>query len=118
MNVNPKPLLLACACLVGGCAVLSSKEAIVFCQAVDTTTTLHAVDLGAREMNPIVNWLLTNYGSTAFIAAKIAVTLLVVKAYPELSSDLVAVLNGVTCAVAATNARIAGELEKSRQVSE
>jgi hypothetical protein len=118
VNVNPKPLLLACACLLGGCAVLSSKEAIVFCQAADTTTTLHAVDLGAREMNPFVNWLLTNYGSTAFIAAKIAVTLLVVKAYPDLSSDLVAVLNGVTCAVAANNARIAGELEKSRQVSE
>lgn len=113
MNVNPKPLLLACACLLGGgCAVLSSKEAIVFCQAADTTTTLHAVDLGAREMNPFVNWLLTNYGSSAFIAAKIAVTLLVVKAYPDLSSDLVAVLNGVTCAVAANNARIASQVSE------
>jgi hypothetical protein len=40
------------------------------------------------------------------------VTLLVVKAYPDLSSDLVAVLNGLTCALAANNARIA------RQVSE
>ena len=112
MNVNPKPLLVACACLLGGCAVLSSKEAIVFCQAADATTTLHAVDLGAREMNPVVNWLLTNYGSAAFIAAKLAVTLLVVKAYPELSSDLVAVLNGVTCAVAANNARIASQLSE------
>jgi uncharacterized protein DUF5658 len=87
-------------------------------QAADAATTLHAVELGAREMNPFVDWLLTNYGSATFIAAKFAVTLPVVRAYPDLSSDLVAVLNGVTCAVAANNARIAGELEKSRQASE
>jgi len=112
VNVNPKALVLACACLVGGCAVLSSQEAIVFCQAADATTTLHAVNLGAREMNPVVDWMLTNYGATAFIAAKIAVSVLLLKVYPEVSSDLIAVLNGLTCAVAANNARVAGELEK------
>ena len=101
----------ACACLLGGCAVLSSQEAVVFCQAADAVTTLHAVDLGAREANPLVEWLLAEFGPEGFIAAKIGVTLLFLQVYPQVSSDLVTLVNAVTCGVAAHNAWVASEVE-------
>ncbi len=111
--VNQKTLLaLAAAALVGGCAVLESKAAVVGCQTADTVTTLHALDLGAREANPVVEWLLKEFGPGGFIAVKIGVTLLFLQVYPEISSDLVILVNGVTCAVAARNAVIAGKLER------
>ena len=111
--VNQKTILaLAAAALVGGCAVLESKAAVVGCQAADTVTTLHALDLGAREANPVVDRLLKEFGAGGFIAAKIGVTLLFLKVYPDISSDLVILVNGVTCAVAARNAVIAGKLER------
>ena len=99
------------ACLLSGCAVFASKEAVVACQAADAVTTLHAVSIGAREANPIVERLLTEFGPGGFIAAKIGVTLLVLHYYPVLPSGLVIFANGVTCAVAAHNATIAGKLE-------
>jgi hypothetical protein len=102
---------LLCVWLLSGCAVMASKEAVVFCQAADTVTTLHATSLGARELNPFVGWLLETTGPGGFIAAKIAVTLLVVRVHPEMSADLVRLLNGVTCAVAAHNAHVAAKLE-------
>ena len=105
-------LALGLACLLGGCAVLASKEAVVGCQAADAVTTLHALDLGAREVNPVVQYLLTEFGPAGFIAAKIGVTLLVLHYYPVLSPDLVIFVNGVTCAVAAHNAWVAGQLER------
>ena len=111
--VNKNTLLaVAAAALVGGCAVLESKAAVVGCQAADTVTTLHALDLGAREANPVVEWLLKEFGPGGFIAVKIGVTLLFLQVYPDISSDLVILVNGVTCAVAARNAMIAGKLER------
>jgi hypothetical protein len=111
-------LAVASASLLGGCAVLESKAAVVGCQAADAVTTLHAIDLDAREANPVVKWLLENYGAGGFIAAKAGVTLLFLQVYPEVSSDLVILLNGVTCAVAARNAHIASEAERKAQPSE
>jgi hypothetical protein len=111
-----KALVLASIVLLAGCTVLQSKEAVVFCQAGDTVTTLHALDLGAREANPVVDGLIETFGPGGFIAAKIAVTLLVLHYYPQLSSDLVGLLNGATCAVAAHNAYVASQME--RQPSE
>ena len=104
-------LALASSCLLGSCAVLESKEAVVGCQAADAGTTLHAVSAGAREANPFVAWLLTQFGPEVFIAAKIGVALLVLHYHPTLPSGLLGLANGVTCAVAAHNARLAAELE-------
>ena len=117
MIVN-KLSIAALACSLSGCAVFASKEAVVFCQAADTITTLHATSLGAREVNPFVRWLLETTGPGGFIAAKIGVTLLVIQVYPEMSADLVRLVNGVTCTVAAHNAYVAGQLEKAAQASE
>lgn len=89
---------------------MASKEAFVGCQVADTVTTLHALDLGAREANPVVERLLENFGPGGFIAAKIAVTLLFLQVYPDISSTVVVALNAVTCGVALRNAHIAGEL--------
>ena len=106
-----KAFVLACVLLLAGCAVLESKEAVVFCQAADTVTTLHALDKGAREANPFVDRLLTTLGPGGFVAAKVAVTLLVLHYYPDLSSDLVIVINAATCAVAAHNGYVASQME-------
>ena len=111
-------LAAACALSLAGCAVLESKGAIVACQAADTATTLHAVDIGAREANPIVEWLLDNTGPSGFIAAKIAVTLLFLKYYPEISSDAVILVNALTCGVAAHNARVIYKMKEAPQPSE
>jgi hypothetical protein len=111
-------LALACILPLGGCAVLETRGAVVACQAADTTTTLYAVSRGAREANPVVEWLLEKTGPGGFIAAKIAVTLLFLKYYPDISSDLVILLNGVTCGVAAHNARVISQLENAPQPSE
>jgi hypothetical protein len=51
-TLSPGAFALAAACLLNGCAVLSSEEAVVGCQAADVVTTLHARDLGAHEANP------------------------------------------------------------------
>ena len=93
-----------------GCAVLETRGAVVGCQAADAATTLHAIELGAREANPVVAWLLEKFGPGGFVAAKAAVTALFLHAYPEVSSGLVVLLNGATCAVAGRNAAIASEL--------
>ena len=106
-----KALVLACVLLLAGCTVLQSKEAVVFCQAADTVTTLHALDLGAREANPVVDRLMDAFGPGGFVAAKLAVTLLFLHYFPQLSSDLVAVVNGATCAIAAHNGYVASQME-------
>ena len=109
---------MVCSSVLSGCAVMASKEAAVGCQAADTLTTLHATSLGGHELNPIVRWLLQNTGPAGFVAAKLAVTLLFVQVHPEMSADLVRLVNGVTCTVAAHNALVAGRLEKKAQASE
>jgi hypothetical protein len=107
----PKTILaLALAFALSGCAVLASKEAVVACQAADAVTTWHALDLGAREANPFVEWLLENFGAGGFFAAKVGVTLLFLQVYPEISSTVVVALNAATCGIALRNAVIAGEL--------
>src|SRR5687768_7559364 len=111
-------LALACALPLSGCAVLETRGAVVACQAADTATTLHAVSIGAREANPVVGWLLENTGPGGFIAAKVAVTLLFLKYYPEISSDVVILVNAVTCGVAAHNARVIDQLDDAPQPSE
>ena len=105
-------MLVLGLCLLAGCAVLETKGAVVGCQAADTATTLHALSLGAREANPVVQWLLDTFGPTGFIAAKVGVTLLFLHYYPEISSDVVILVNGVTCAVAAHNLRVASQLSE------
>ena len=116
-SVNPKTApAFACACLLSGCAVLSSEAAVVGCQVADTVTTLRALELDAREANPVVEWLLKQFGPGGFMAAKAGATALFLSVYPDVSSGLVMLINGVTCAVAAHNARIVIELERKRPV--
>ena len=97
---------------------MASKEAAVGCQAADTLTTLHATSLGGQELNPFVRWLLEITGPIGFVSAKLAVTLLFVHLHPEMSADLVRLVNGVTCTVALHNARVARRLEKEAQAFE
>jgi hypothetical protein len=108
-------LAAACALPLAGCAVLETRGAVVACQAADTGTTLYAVSNGAREANPVVEWILENAGPGGFIAAKIAVTLLFLKYYPDISSDVVILVNGLTCGVAAHNARVIYKLKETPQ---
>lgn len=95
--------------------MLSSREAVVGCQAADTVTTLHGLSLGAREANPIVAWIMEKSGTPGFIAVKAGVTLLVLYHYPAISADLLAVANGVTCAAAAHNMRVAEKLRRTAE---
>ena len=83
---------------------------MVGCQTADTVTTLHGISLGAKEANPIVAWIMEKSGTPGFIAVKVGVTLLVPHHYPAISADLLALANGVTCAAAAHNMRVANEL--------
>ena len=118
-SVNKKTVLaLACASLLSGCAVLSSEAAVVGCQVADTVTTLRAVELGGREANPVVEWLLKKFGPSGFMAAKAGATALFLSVYPDVPSGLAILINGVTCAVAAHNARIVIRLEEERGQSE
>ena len=111
-------LALVAACMLSGCAALASEEAIVVCQTADVATTLHAVNLEAREVNPMVDWLLKEFGPGAFVAAKVGVTVLLLHYYPDLPSDLVIAVNGLTCAVAVHNAMVAAELERKKSPDE
>jgi hypothetical protein len=52
------------------------------------------------------------------MAAKAGATALFLSVYPDVPSGLVILLNGVTCAVAAHNARIVSRLEEQRGQSE
>jgi hypothetical protein len=97
-------------CALNGCALLASKEAVVGCQTADTVTTLHGLSLGAQEANPIVAWIMEKSGTPGFIAVKAGVTLLVLYHYPAISADLLAAANGITCAAAAHNMRVAEKL--------
>ena len=111
-------LAVACTLPMAGCGVLETKGALVACQAADTATTLYAVSIGAREANPVVNWILEKTGPGGFIAAKIAVTLLFLKYYPEISTDAVILVNALTCGVAAHNARVIYKMKEAPQPSE
>ena len=74
MCVNKRTVLaVACASMLGGCAALASEAAVVGCQVADTVTTLRAVELGGREANPVVKWLLEKSGPGGFMAAKAGV---------------------------------------------
>jgi hypothetical protein len=115
MCVNRKTALaLACAFMLSGCAVLASEAAVVGCQVADTVTTLRALELGGREANPVVKWLLEESGPGGFMAAKIGATALFLTVYPDVPSGLVMLINGATCLVAAHNARIVIKLEDKR----
>ena len=117
MHIQPvrrTAFALVLAVSLGGCAALSTNEAVVVCQAADTITTLQAVDAGAREMNPVARFLLEEFGPGASIAAKIGVTLLVLHYYPVLSSDVVIFINGLTCGVAAHNAWVTYQIKQGK----
>src|SRR5919109_3316719 len=106
-----KAFALAFACLLGGCAVLASRDSVVGCQGADAITTLRGIDLGAREANPVVDWLLAHLGPGGFIAVKAGAALLLLHIYPEVSAHAVGLVNGLTCAAAAHNARVAAKLK-------
>ena len=113
MCVNKRTVLaVACASMLGGCAALASEAAVVGCQVADTVTTLRAVELGGREANPVVKWLLEKSGPGGFMAAKVGATALFLAVYPDVPPGVVMLVNGVTCAVAAHNARIVARLER------
>ena len=78
----------------------------------DTVTTLRALELGAREANPLVDWLIQKTGPGGFMVAKVGATALLLSVYPDVSSGVMALVNGLTCAVAAHNARIVMRLEE------
>jgi hypothetical protein len=87
-----------------GCSTLASRGAFAGCQAADTVTTLEAMKGGARELNPVVAAIFATLGPAGFVAAKLGITVLVLHEYSAVSSGVVAVASGVTCAAAANNA--------------
>ncbi|HEX4927242.1 MAG TPA: DUF5658 family protein [Burkholderiales bacterium] len=78
----------------------------------DTATTLEGIHRGAKEVNPMVDSLLAAVGPAGFVAIKAGVTLVVLEHYAEVSQALLATLNGATCAVAAHNAYVIGQLPR------
>jgi hypothetical protein len=72
------------------------------------------MEQGARELNPVVAAVLETVGTAGFIAAKLGVTLLVLHYHAELSTALLATVNGITCAAAANNAAVARQLSTTR----
>jgi hypothetical protein len=96
--------------LLAGCHTLASKGAVVGCEAADTATTIHAMDQGAEELNPVVAKVFETLGTAGFIAVKAGVTLLVLHYHAGLSTALLATVNSVTCAAAANNAVVANKL--------
>jgi hypothetical protein len=106
------------ACLLAGCHTLGTRGAFAGCQAADTGTTLYAKEHGARELNPLVDAIMTAGGPAAFIAVKLGVTLLVVHEYAVLSGDLVAVASGITCAAAANNVNVARRLAAEKTAAQ
>jgi hypothetical protein len=101
---------LLAAGLLPGCSTLASEGALVVCQAADAATTLEGVERGAKELNPVVDYLLAALGPAGFVAAKAGVTLVVLKHYDEISQGLLAAVNGVTCIAAAHNAYVIHKL--------
>lgn len=93
---------LALTLILVGCAQLSSKEASVSCQALDTLTTIAAVEAGARELNPIVAALIGSTGYLGFIAAKMLLAWLLVQYEGQ---DEVATVNIITCSAGVLNLR-------------
>ena len=102
--------MVLASCLLAGCQTLGSKGAFAACQAADTGTTLYVKERGARELNPVVDAILTAAGPAGFVAAKLGATLLVVHEYAELSRDFVAVASAITCAAAANNVNVGRRL--------
>ena len=103
-------MALGASCALGGCQTLGSKGAFAACQGADAATTLYVKERGARELNPVVDAILTTAGPVGFIAAKAGITLLVIHEYAQLSRNLVAVASGVTCAVAVNNLNVGRRL--------
>jgi hypothetical protein len=114
LRLSQKSCAVALALALSGCSTLASRGAVVGCQAADTGTTLHALSLGAKERNPVVRSLLDNFGTEGFIAAKIGVTLLILHSYPALSMDLLATIDGITCAAAVNNALVARKIPEKK----
>jgi hypothetical protein len=73
---------------------------------------------GARELNPVVAAIFAALGPGGFIAAKLGVTLIVLRHHAELSSGLLATVNVVTCAAAAHNVAVARKLSAKNSGTE
>lgn len=78
-------------------------------------TTVHGMEQGARELNPVVAAIFTTLGPAGFIAAKVGVTLVVLRYHAEISTGLLATADVVTCGVAVNNARVARKLSAERE---
>jgi hypothetical protein len=100
---------------LAGCSTLASRGAFAGCQAADTATTLYAVKRGGRELNPVVAAIFAAAGPAGFVAAKLGVTLLVLHEYSALSTGVVAVASGVTCAAAVNNVAVARRLAREAE---
>jgi len=70
------------------------------------------MEQGGRELNPIVAAVLEALGPGGFIAAKLGVTLVLLRHHAELSTGLLASVNLITCAAAANNAVVASKLRR------
>ena len=110
-----RALAVASLGLLSGCSTLASKGAVVGCQAADASTTLHAMELGARERNPVVAALLNAFGPTGFVLAKLGATLLLVHVHPDVPQGLMALANGITCGAAVNNAKVIRELKPAEK---
>lgn len=87
------------AILISGCQALASKEATVACQVADTTSSIIAVNKGAREVG-----LLLKDASTGVIAGVGFVWLIVKLAYhDDWSPETRATLNVIACGAAVNN---------------
>ena len=62
-----------------------------------------------------MRWILDHFGKEGFVAVKAGVTIAVLHYYPVISQDLLAVADGITCAAAANNVRVARKLVNQQE---
>lgn len=93
--------------LVSGCAYTGSKTATVFCQAADTYTTVRALDLGAKEANPLLG-----QDPERIVAIKAGITGFLLWKHDEIGPKANTFINALTCGAAAHNLGVIREQKR------
>ena len=91
---------------------------VVTCQTADTVTTVHGLEKGAKERNPIVRTIFETGGPAAFVAVKAGVTLLILHYHAVISTGVLATADVITCGAAVNNAVVASKLESKPPIDE
>lgn len=102
--------------ILTGCAshpvrsALSSADTFAICKSADVITTAVALGKGGAEANPIMGWVLTNFGWLGFIGVSAALTYAIYQYRDRINDDTMLAANVITCGVAINNAIVINKL--------